>query len=151
MLLFYFYVAYETGRTRIRLANFLERKGLTQQALADELDIPRNTVWRWVNGKATPSAEMLQKLAYFFNVPVDELLNGPVVVEFRVTLKYVKTLEGVDEEMNMNGIALTIAEDGFVGVSGGKKFENYEDIERVVEVIRKRLTFGFEHKDEMKE
>ncbi|MDR2523728.1 MAG: helix-turn-helix domain-containing protein [Synergistaceae bacterium] len=61
----------------MRLANFLERKGLTQQALADELDIPRNTVRRWVNKKATPNAEMLQKLAYFFNVPVDELLNGP--------------------------------------------------------------------------
>jgi transcriptional regulator with XRE-family HTH domain len=128
----------------------LERR-LTQSALGEKIGVDGNTISRYERNVIKPSLEMLQKLAYFFNVPVDELLNGPTVEEFRVTLKYVKTLEGVDEEMNMNGIALTIAEDGFVGVSGGKKLENYEDIEKVVEVVRKRLTFGFEHRDEMKE
>jgi hypothetical protein len=79
-----------------------------------------------------------------------ELLNGPVVDEFKVTLKYVKTLEGVNEEMNTNGISLLISDDGFVGVSGGRKLEVPEDIERVVNEVRRKLTFGFEHKDELK-
>jgi transcriptional regulator with XRE-family HTH domain len=108
-------------------------------------------VCRWESGLRESRVSDIKKLCEILGVTEAELLNGPVVEEFRVTLKYVKTLEGVDEEMNMNGIALTIAEDGYVGVSGGKKFENYEDIEKVVEIVRKRLTFGFEHRDEMKE
>jgi hypothetical protein len=68
-----------------------------------------------------------------------------------VTLKYVKTLEGVNEEMNTNGISLLISDDGFVGVSGGKKLEAREDIDAVVNEVRRKLTFGFEHKDELRE
>jgi hypothetical protein len=37
-----------------------------------------------------------------------------------------------------------------VGVSGGKKLESYEDIEMIVEEIRRYLTFGFEHKDKLR-
>jgi transcriptional regulator with XRE-family HTH domain len=139
------------GKVMQELAKLRKKRGLSQTGLGEALCLDGNSISRYERGVVKPSIEIANKIANFFDIAVDELLNGPTVEEFRVTLKYVKTLEGVDEEMNMNGIALTIAEDGFVGVSGGKKFENYEDIEKVVEVVRKRLTFGFEHRDEMKE
>jgi transcriptional regulator with XRE-family HTH domain len=84
----------------MQLTRFLERRGLTQQALADALDIPRNTVWRWVNGKATPSAEMLQRLADYFNVSVDELLNGPQPNELKVNIIWTK------EDVDMNVLSI---------------------------------------------
>jgi hypothetical protein len=93
---------------------------------------------------------VLKKLCEVLNVSEAELLNGPAPDGFKVTLKFVKTLEGVNEEMNTNGIALLIADDGFVGVSGGKKLEVIEDIDAVVNEVRRKLTFGFEHKDELK-
>ncbi len=58
-----------------RLRRLLQEKKITQQELADALDIPRNTVWRWINDKATPRGYILLNLATFLHVSVDELLN----------------------------------------------------------------------------
>jgi transcriptional regulator with XRE-family HTH domain len=125
---------------------------LTQGELAEALGVHELTIRRWESNKALPQPRVsdLKKLAEILKVTEAELLNGPAEEEFKVTLKYVKTLEGVDEDMNMNGITLSIAEDGFVGVSGGKRLESYEDIEKVIENVRKKLTFGFEHRDEVR-
>lgn len=59
-----------------RLKALLKRARLSQQQIADELDIPRNTVWRWLNDKATPESNNLQRLATLLQVSVDELMNG---------------------------------------------------------------------------
>jgi transcriptional regulator with XRE-family HTH domain len=133
------------------LAILRKKKNLTQTGLAKKFGVEMNTVWKWENSIAAPSVDVIQRLAEFFGVSVDELLNGPGEDSFKVTIEFVKTLEGVNKEMNMNGIALTIADDGFVGVCGGKKFDNQDDIEAVVAEVRRKLTFGFEHKDELKE
>jgi transcriptional regulator with XRE-family HTH domain len=108
------------------------------------------TLARWERGAFQPRASDIKKLCEVLGVSEAELLNGPQEQAFTVTIKYVKTLEGVNEEMNTNGISLTIADDGFVGVSGGKKLESLEDIERVVGEVRRKLTFGFEHKDDLR-
>jgi transcriptional regulator with XRE-family HTH domain len=118
--------------------------------LADILDVNLNTVWRWKSGQNLPSLDIQRAICERYGCTMDELLNGPREEAFTVTLKYVKTLEGVNEEMNTNGISLLIADDGFVGVSGGRKLETMEDIERVVGEVRRKLTFGFEHRDEIR-
>jgi transcriptional regulator with XRE-family HTH domain len=132
------------------LAALMARHGDTMAKLADFLDVNVNTVWRWRAGERFPALETQRAICGRYGCTADELLNGPVPNEFRVTLKYVKTLEGVNEEMNTNGISLLISDDGFVGVSGGKKLEAREDIDSVVNEVRRKLTFGFEHKDEFK-
>ncbi len=58
-----------------RLRKLIKKQGLTQQDLADALDISRNTVWRWINDKATPESYILQNLATVLHVSVDDLLN----------------------------------------------------------------------------
>jgi transcriptional regulator with XRE-family HTH domain len=108
------------------------------------------TIIRYESGEREPRASDIKKLCEVLNVTEAELLNGPAANEFRVTLKYVKTLEGVNEEMNTDGISLLISDDGFVGVSGGRKLETPEDIDLVVSEVRRKLTFGYEHKDELK-
>ena len=58
-----------------RLRKLIKKQGLTQQDLADALDISRNTVWRWINDKATPESYILQNLATVLHVSIDDLLN----------------------------------------------------------------------------
>lgn len=58
-----------------RLRKRIKQQGLTQQEIADALDISRNTVWRWINDKATPESYILQRLATALHISVDDLLN----------------------------------------------------------------------------
>ena len=58
-----------------RLRRLIKQQGLTQEQLADALDISRNTVWRWINDKATPESYILQNLATVLHVSIDSLLN----------------------------------------------------------------------------
>ena len=58
-----------------RLRKLLKLSRLSQQNVADALDVQRNTVWRWVNDKATPESNLLQKLATLLHVSVDDLLH----------------------------------------------------------------------------
>ena len=58
-----------------RLRALIKQQGLNQQELADALDVSRNTVWRWINDKATPESYILQNLATVLHVSVDSLFN----------------------------------------------------------------------------
>ena len=60
----------------LNLKVLAKKMRLSQQEIADILELPRNTVWRWFNNRAIPSGENLQKLADLLQVSVDELLNG---------------------------------------------------------------------------
>jgi len=51
------------------------RSGLSQQELADHLEIPRTTWSGYELGKVEPNLAMLQKIANYFDRPVDHLLN----------------------------------------------------------------------------
>ena len=124
-----------------------EARRLTQAELAEKVNLSLLTISRYENGSREPRTSDLIKLCMALKVTIPELLNGASQQEFTVTIKYAKTLEGVNENMNMNGISVTIADDGFVGISGGKILTSYEDIEEVVRIIKQKLTFGFENKD----
>ena len=55
---------------------FLRKEaGLSQQALANELDLTRSQVASYENGKAEPSASMLSVCSHYFNISVNYLLE----------------------------------------------------------------------------
>ena len=58
-----------------RLKQLRQKKGLTQQKLAEILGIKRNTYSDWENGKTEPSFENLVKLADLFEVSLDWLFG----------------------------------------------------------------------------
>lgn len=64
----------------IRVGNFIMSKrkslGMTQQQLADRLNISFQAVSKWENGTTYPNIELLQDLAAALSVTVDELLTG---------------------------------------------------------------------------
>ena len=53
-------------------------KGFTQEELAARLNIVRQTVSKWEKGQSVPDSEMLVRLAEIFEVPVSQLLGGPI-------------------------------------------------------------------------
>ncbi len=106
-----------------RLRNLLHKSGLSQQNVADKLDIPRNTVWRWINNKATPESNKLHELASLLHVSIDELLNGRPEATWvlRVEIKTEKE-DFIDLKALKNKPISTIAtysDAGFLQLGGG--------------------------------
>jgi repressor LexA len=50
-----------------------EKQGITQEQLAEYLDVSRGTVGMWETGKRRPSQELYEKIADMFNVDMDYL------------------------------------------------------------------------------
>lgn len=54
----------------------LQLKGITPYKLSKELGIATSTLSDWKNGRSVPKMDKLQKIADYFNVSVDYLMNG---------------------------------------------------------------------------
>lgn len=52
--------------------------GLSQQALAQQLNISHKTLSKWENDTHVPDLDMITKLAIYFGVTLDELIDGKV-------------------------------------------------------------------------
>ena len=66
-----------------KIRQLREERGLSQEELAERLDVSRQTVSNWENDKATPDAIKLGMLCRTFGVSADELLALPVSAEER--------------------------------------------------------------------
>ena len=51
------------------------KAGLTQEKLADQLNVSFQTVFKWENNVCAPDISMLPKLSVFFGVTIDELFD----------------------------------------------------------------------------
>lgn len=60
-----------------------ERRGLTQEELAQALFVTRQTVSNYETGKSRPDIDMLMKIAQVLETDVDQVLYGPRPVEDR--------------------------------------------------------------------
>ena len=63
-----------------KVGNFIMEKrkelGMTQQQLADKLNVSFQAVSKWENGTTYPNIEILRDLAIVLEVSVDEILAG---------------------------------------------------------------------------
>ncbi|MBQ7358513.1 MAG: helix-turn-helix transcriptional regulator [Lachnospiraceae bacterium] len=53
-----------------------KQKGYSQETLAEELNVVRQTISKWEKGYSVPDAEMLERMAELFEVPVAVLLGS---------------------------------------------------------------------------
>lgn len=58
------------------LANLRKSKGLSQEQLAAELDLTRQTISKWELNQSTPDINYLAQLSDFFGVSTDYLIKG---------------------------------------------------------------------------
>ena len=71
-----------------KLSNLRKKRGLTQEELALELFISRSMIAKYETGKAYPTNEILQKIADYFEISVDELVQREELIN-----EHSKTLE----------------------------------------------------------
>ena len=69
-----------------------KQKGLSQEVMAQQLNVVRQTVSKWEQGLSVPDAQMLTNIAELFEVPVSSLLG-----------------ESIEENVNINEIAVQLA------------------------------------------
>lgn len=58
-----------------------KKKGYSQETLAEQLHVVRQTISKWEKGTSVPDAVMLDRMAELFEVPVSVLLGGGLEVE----------------------------------------------------------------------
>ena len=65
---------------QIKIGEFLKelrkQKKLTQQEAADALFVSQKTISRWETGEGIPDISIIQDVAKFYDVTVDEILTG---------------------------------------------------------------------------
>ena len=60
----------------IGLKRIRKLRGLNQQKVALDLNITREALSHYENGRREPSLAMLQKMSRYFNVSIDYLITG---------------------------------------------------------------------------
>ena len=65
---------------QVKIGSFLKtlrnEKGLTQEQLAERVNVSRRSVSRWETGSNLPDLDLLIEMADFYQVDLRELLNG---------------------------------------------------------------------------
>lgn len=59
-----------------RISEARREKGISQEELAELVEVTRQTVSRWETGEGAPNAEYVKKLCEVFSMSADELLFG---------------------------------------------------------------------------
>ncbi len=57
------------------IKNLRKEKGISQEELANKLNVVRQTVSKWEQGLSVPDSEMLIKISEIFEVPVSKLIG----------------------------------------------------------------------------
>ena len=68
----------ETMTLGERLIQLRAKAGLSQDTLAEQLGVSRQSVSKWENDASVPDLEKLVKLSGVFGVSLDELVKGEV-------------------------------------------------------------------------
>ena len=97
---------------------------LTQQELADKLEITDKAVSKWENGRCMPDISFLEQLSLVFEVTVKELLNGERVFkkkninqDFKV-LQVANVSKSFENRKVLDNVTLDVYEGEIVGLIG---------------------------------
>lgn len=95
-----------------RVVEFRKRKGLTQEQLAEKINVSRGVLAGVESGMRGPSKEMAKKLSVFFKVPVELFLfeEAQTPAEQNKTISTANVLliaDIVEEYLKKNGFKIT--------------------------------------------
>lgn len=78
-----------------------KQKGYSQETLAHQLNVVRQTISKWEKGYSVPDADMLERMAELFEVPVSELLGKETsfVHEASDSIEIVQQLTILNEQL----------------------------------------------------
>ena len=82
-----------------RLYELRKRKGLSQEELANKLNVSRQTVSKWESEQSTPDVEKIILLSDLFEVTLDELVTGKVIESHSDSKETSEVLQVVEEKV----------------------------------------------------
>ncbi|MDE7105767.1 MAG: helix-turn-helix domain-containing protein [Anaeroplasmataceae bacterium] len=92
---------------RIKMGNFLtdlrKEKDLSQTDLADIIGVTFQAVSKWERGEAIPDISILEKLASFYNVSIDEIIKGEASVQQEKVTNKQEVIVETDESKESGG------------------------------------------------
>jgi transcriptional regulator with XRE-family HTH domain len=91
------------------IRNLRKQNGYSQETLAEQIHVVRQTVSKWEKGISVPDAEMLEKMAEFFEVSVSDLLGKKSIND------------GSSEDINEIALQLAILNDRLAQQSRSRK------------------------------
>lgn len=103
-----------------RLKNLRLSRGLTQAQLADNIGIPRTTYANYETNKREPKIEILEKIANYLNVTIDDILT--------------KSFIDKDDNERLHLLSLKIFE--------LVPLYSFEEIEEAIEITKNRIKNG---------
>lgn len=78
-----------------KLKMLRKENNLTQEELAEKLNVSRQAITKWESGDGTPDIENLKQISILFNTTIDELIKEDinVTIESREQYAYIEELE----------------------------------------------------------
>lgn len=99
-----------------RLTNMRKSKGLSQEQLAQELDLTRQTISKWELDQSTPDLEYIVKLSDFYGVTTDHLIKGEPSGQTSDTVKYTSESTGLKIHHVLLSLAGMVMGASFIGI-----------------------------------
>ena len=137
-----------------RLRELRKKAGLTQEELAEYVDVHLNTISRWENGIDTPKTFKIKRLAEALHVSELELLNGPAMQEWELRMVVNKTGEKEGGTVNMTGTSSTATlsiGDNAMAITLSADYTLWEDdakFEALMEDLRRKRQLGLKTRKE---
>lgn len=109
------------------IAALRKANGLTQQEVADRLNVSNKSVSRWERGECAPDLSLIPALAEMFNVTCDELLKGERIIKNETIEKSGPKIEkqlkalvnrAISDFKNLIWISLTLSSVGLICMFG---------------------------------
>lgn len=69
-----------------------KQEGLTQEELAEKLNVSRQSVTKWESGQALPDIDKVKEIAYLFSVTIDSLVGD---IESKTTNKLKRKIDDI--------------------------------------------------------
>lgn len=91
-----FEISDDTFKNKLR--ELREEKGLTQKELGDILGYAQRTISGWESGLSEPNIDTLKKIAYFFNIDLNELLSFEDYSHNKTEYNYEQLLQEAKEQ-----------------------------------------------------
>lgn len=87
------------------------KNGVSQQKLADEIYVTRQTVSLWERGQASPDINHLHDICGVFGIPVEQMMYGTILQERQYQANFSK-IKGILQPVEGEGYIKNLAERG---------------------------------------
>ena len=99
----------DNSQTGKLIAELRKNKGLTQQQLADKLNLSNKTISKWESGNGSPDISNLPVLAEALEISVDELLKGEIYNSTNLAAKECSSRKKLTPEQKKERAIITLA------------------------------------------